>query len=138
MPLEPSRRSPYLFKGLVVVALIAAAIAAVAIPVAYRARRARWVAQLGSAARERLAAGETAEAIRLYGLYLQKSPDDAAAHADYATLLWKQAELPGSGRRLREGALAAINDAVRKNPDSLPLRRMLALSLLELGQFGTA
>ncbi|MFM7292808.1 MAG: tetratricopeptide repeat protein, partial [Planctomycetia bacterium] len=36
------------------------------------------------------------------------------------------------------GALAAINDAVRKNPDSLPLRRMLALSLLELGQFGTA
>jgi Tfp pilus assembly protein PilF len=106
--------------------------------VACRARRARWVAQLGSAARERLAAGETVEAMKLYGLYLQKSPDDAAAHAAYATLMRKQAELPGSGRRQREAALAAINDAVRKNPESLPLRRMLAVSLLELGQFGTA
>ena len=127
-----------LFKGLVIVALIAAVVAAVAIPVAYRARRARWAKELGDAARERLAAGETSEAARLYGLYLQESPNDAAAHAAYATLMRNQAELPGTGRRQREAALNAISTAVRKNPGSLPLRRMLAITLLELGQVGTA
>ena len=126
------------FKGLLIVTAIAAVVGAVAIPVAYRARRTRWTAELGQAARERLAAGETAEATRLYGLYLKESPNDAAAHAAYATLMRDQADLPGTGRKQREAALQAISTAVRKNPDSLPLRRLLALTLLELGQFGTA
>jgi len=130
--------SKRLLKGLLIVTAVAAVVGAVAIPVAYRARRTRWAAELGQAARERLAAGETAEATRLYGLYLKESPNDAAAHAAYATLMRNEAELPGSGRRQREAALQAISTAVRKNPDSLPLRRMLALTLLELGQFGTA
>ena len=68
-----------LVKGLIVVLVIAAIVAAVAVPAAYRARRARWTATLGEAARARLAAGETDEAIRLYGLYLKGAPDDAAA-----------------------------------------------------------
>ena len=127
-----------LLKGLLIVTAVAAVFGAVAIPVAYRVRRARWAAELGQAARERLAAGETAEATRLYGLYLKESPDDTAAHAAYATLMRDVADLPGSGRRQREAALHAISTAVRKNPYSLPLRRMLALTLLELGQFGTA
>ena len=125
-------------KGLLIVAVVAAVGAAVVVPVAYRARRARWTAELGKAARERLAAGETAEATQLYGLYLKQSPNDAAAHAAYAMLMRDQAELPGAGRKQREAALEAINTAVRKNSDSLPLRRTLALTLLELGQFGTA
>ena len=125
-------------KGLLIVAAVAAVVAAVALPVAYRVRRARWTAELGKAAQERLAAGETAEAMQLYGLYLKESPNDAAAHAAYATLMRDQAELPGAGRKQREAALSAINTAVRKNSDSLPLRRTLALTLLELEQFSTA
>ncbi len=78
------------------------------IPVAYRARRARWAAELGQAARERLADGDTAEASRLYGLYLKESPHDAAAHAAYATLMRDEADLPGTGRKQREAALNAI------------------------------
>jgi hypothetical protein len=89
-------------------------------------------------ARERAATGDTAEAIQLYGLYLKRAPNDAAALAAYASLLRDQAELPGSAQRTREAALDAINTAVRKNPDSLKLRRMLALTLLELKQLGTA
>ncbi len=127
-----------LLKGLLVAAAVGAVIAAVAIPAAYYARRARWAEGLGTAARERLAAGETAEATRLFGLYLKESPDDAAAHSQYATLMREQAELPGAGRRQKEAAFDAISTAVRKNPYSLPLRRTLALMLLEFGQFGTA
>ena len=127
-----------LVKGLLIAACVAAVVGAVAIPLAYRARRTRWTAELGQAARDRLAAGETAEATRLYGLYLKDSPNDSAAHAAYATLMRGQAEQPGNGRKQREAALDAISTAVRKNPFSLPLRRMLAVTLLELGQFGTA
>ena len=127
-----------LLKGLLILLGIAAVVAAVVAPIAYRARRARWTEELGAAARERVAAGETDEAARLYGLYLKESPNDAAAHAEYATLLRTRAELPGAGRRQREAALDAISTAVRKNSDSLKLRRMLAVTLLELGQFGTA
>ena len=127
-----------LLKGLLIAGLIAAAVGAVALPVAYRVRRARWAEELGRSARERVAAGETGEAIRLYGLYLEQSPNDAAAHAAYAELMRKQVELPGTSRRQREAALDAISTAVRKNPDSLSLRRSLVLTLVELGQFGTA
>ena len=127
-----------LVKGLLIAACVTAVVGAVAIPVAYRARRTRWTAELGQAAQDRLAAGDTAEATRLYGLYLKESPNDAAAHAAYATLMREQAEQPGSGRKQREAALDAISTAVRKNPFSLPLRRTLAVTLLELGQFGTA
>jgi cellulose synthase operon protein C len=130
--------SKRLLKGLLLVAAVAAVVGAVAIPLAYRARRTRWAAELGQAAQERLADGDTAEATRLYGLYLKESPNDAAGHAAYATLMRNQADLPGTGRKQREAALNAISTAVRKNPSSLPLRRMLALTLLELGQFGTA
>jgi tetratricopeptide (TPR) repeat protein len=125
-------------KGAVIVAVVAAVVAAVALPAAYRARRARWTAELGAAARQRLADGETEEAARLFGLYLKEAPDDAAAHAQYATLVRDLAMVPGVGRRQQEAALEAISTAVRKNPESLPLRRMLALKLLELRQFGTA
>jgi cellulose synthase operon protein C len=127
-----------LVKGLLIAACVTAVVGAVAIPLAYRARRTRWTAELGQAAQDRLAAGDTAEATRLYGLYLKESPNDAAAHAAYATLMREQAEQPGSGRKQREAALDAISTAVRKNPFSLPLRRTLAVTLLELGQFGTA
>ena len=127
-----------LVKGLLIAACVTAVVSAVAIPVAYRARRTRWTAELGQAAQDRLAAGDTAEATRLYGLYLKESPNDAAAHAAYATLMREQAEQPGTGRKQREAALNAISTAVRKNPFSLPLRRTLAVTLLELGQFGTA
>lgn len=127
-----------LVKGLIVVLAIAAIVAAVAVPTAYRARRARWTATLGEEARARLAAGENDEAIRLYGLYLKEAPDDAAAHAAYAILLREQAELPVPGRPKREAVLDAVSTAVRKNPESLKLRRMLALTLLELRQIGTA
>lgn len=125
-------------KSFVIAAMLIAVIAAVAIPAAWRAIRTRRTAELGSAARERLAAGDTEEAVRLYALYLRQAPDDAEAHAAYATLMRKRAELPGSGRRHREAALSAINDAVRADAGSLSLRRMLAVTLLELGQFGTA
>ena len=70
-----------LLKGLLILLGIAAVVAAVVAPIAYRARRARWTEELGAAARERVAAGETDEAARLYGLYLKESPNDAAAHA---------------------------------------------------------
>jgi len=60
--------SKRLLKALLIVAAVAAVGGAVAIPVAYRARRARWAAELGQAAREQLADGDTAEATRLYGL----------------------------------------------------------------------
>lgn len=127
-----------LLKVLLVLVGIAAVVAAVAVPAAYRARRVRWTEELGNAARKRVAAGETDEAARLYGLYLKQAPNDAAAHAEYATLMRTRAELSGAGRRNREAALDAVSTAVRKNPDSLKLRRMLALTLLELGQVGTA
>jgi tetratricopeptide (TPR) repeat protein len=127
-----------LVKGLIVVLAIAAVVAAVVVPAAYRARRARWTATLGEAARERLATGETDEAIRLYGLYLKEAPDDAAAHAEYAIALRDRAELPVPGRPNREAVLDAVSTAVRKNPESLELRRILALTLLELRQLGTA
>ena len=133
-----SPRLSWLLKGILVVLAITAMIAVVAVPAAYFARRARQTQALGKAARERFATGDTAEAIKLYGLYLKRAPDDAAAHAAYATILRDQAELPGAGRRTREAALEAINTALRKTPDSLKLRRMLALTLLELGQLGTA
>jgi predicted Zn-dependent protease len=128
----------HLVKPLLIVAAVAAVGAAVAIPVAYRARRMAWKDELGKAARERLAAGEVEEATRLYGLYLKEAPNDAAAHAAYATLLRDQAERPGAGVRQREAALNAVSTAVRKNPSSLPLRRSLASALLELGQFANA
>ena len=131
-------RGSRLLKGLIIVLVITAIVAAVAVPATYRARRARWTAELGEAARSRLAAGETEEATRLYGLYLKGAPDDAAAHAQYAILLRDRAELPGPGRPQREAVLDAVNTAVRKNPESLKLRRMLALTLLELRQLGTA
>ena len=131
-------RNSRLFKGLIIVLVIAAIVAAVAVPMAYRVRRARWTAQLGEAARTQLAAGKTDEAMNLYGLYLKGAPDDAAAHAQYAILMRDRAELPGPGRPQREAVLDAVNTAVRKNPESLKLRRMLALTLLELGQRGTA
>jgi hypothetical protein len=58
-------RNSRLVKGLIIVLAIAVIVAAVAVPVAYRARRARWTAQLGEAARTRLAAGETDEAVQI-------------------------------------------------------------------------
>lgn len=122
--------------GIVLVA--AAAVGAVALPAAYRARRARLVAEMGRSAQERLAAGETEEATKLYALYLSQSPDDADAYATYATLLRDQTRLPGAGGRQLEAAFDAISIAVRKNPDSLPMRRALAETLLELRQWGGA
>ena len=130
--------SKRLLRVVVIVTAVAAVVGALALPVAYRARRTRWAAELGQAARERRAAGETAEAARLYDMYLKERPNDGAVHAEYATLMRDQAALPGAGRTQREAALNAISTAVRKNPDSLPLRRALVVTLLELGQFGTA
>ena len=44
-------RGSRLLKGLIIVLVITAIVAAVAVPATYRARRARWTAEQGDAAR---------------------------------------------------------------------------------------
>ena len=120
------------------IALVAVAGAAVVLPRFYSARRAQQVAELATKARERLASGETSEAAKLFATYLRQAPNDTAAQAQYAAALAAPAFKPGSTEEQRQEVVDAIRTAIAIHPKSLPLRRSLAVVLLEMRSFESA
>jgi tetratricopeptide (TPR) repeat protein len=118
--------------------LAAVAFAAVAVPAALRIRHDRKVAHLGTAARDAQAEGKIAEAMKLYAIYLGHKPGDAAAHAEFAGLVFEQSSHPGATGKQLQATLDTINAALLKNPDSLTLRRQFVVTLLRMRQFGPA
>ena len=120
------------------IALVAVACAAVVLPRLSNSRRAKQVAELATQARESLASGETAEATRLFATYLRQAPNDTAAQAQYAAALATPAFRAGASEEQRQEVVDAIRTAIVSQPKALPLRRSLAVVLLEMRSFESA
>ncbi len=99
---------------------------------------ARKADTLVSRAREKRAAGETDEAVKLLGRYVGLRPDDAAASAELATTLLTHLEAVPPTRRDVARAFAALETAVRDNPADGPLRLKLAEFCVRLGRHADA
>lgn len=82
-------------------------------------RNAESIAKL---ARTKLASGDSAEAIRLFGRYIALRPEDKAAYAEFAGLVLDRAELPEASRKDVARAYNVLETAVRGNPDDDALR----------------
>ena len=118
--------------------LLGVAAALVVLPRITRARRAQQVAEMVKLARERLASGETGEATRLFASYLRQAPDDAGAQQQYAALLVAPALRPDASEAQRGEAVDAIRNAIVNHPKVLPLRRALAVALVQSRSFEEA
>jgi cellulose synthase operon protein C len=99
---------------------------------------ARKADTLVTRAREKRAAGETDEAVKLLGRYVGLRPDDAAASAELATTLLTHLEAVPPTRRDVARAFAALETAVRDNPADGPLRLKLAEFCVRLGRHADA
>ena len=99
---------------------------------------ARKADTLVARAREKRAAGEIDEAVRLLGRYVGLRPDDVAASAELATTLLTRLEALPPTRRDVSRAFAALETAVRGNPDDQQLRLKLAEFCVRLGRHADA
>lgn len=99
---------------------------------------ARRADTLVARAREKRAAGETDEAVRLLGRYVGLRPDDAAASAELATTLLTRLDAVPPTRRDVARAFTALETAVRDNPADGPLRLKLAEFCVRLGRHADA
>ena len=123
----------------VLLALLAvAAIAVTAIAVVHRVQVARNAGALARLARAKVQDGKSDEALGLFARYLTYRPDDAEAQAEFARLITAFAARPTATKDDRGFAYRALETAVRKNPDDLPLRKQLADWMLRFGRYGDA
>ena len=89
-------------------------------------------------ARERVDEGRGEEALGLYSRYMGLRPGDGPAHAEYARLLLKKADAPGSSKGTMTAAYDALEEAVRKNPQDEDLQQKLGNFLLVTRNYSDA
>lgn len=84
-------------------------------------------------AKRQMDEGNDEEAIRLLARYVALRPDDAPRQRDYAELLLRQVDAGKANARFVAATVAALEIAVRKDPDNDPLREKLATLLGRMG-----
>ncbi len=84
-------------------------------------------------AKRQIDEGNDEEAIRLLGRYVALRPDDALRQREYAELLLRQVDAGKANPRLVGATVAALEVAVRRNPDEDALREKLASLLARIG-----
>jgi tetratricopeptide (TPR) repeat protein len=89
-------------------------------------------------AKQKLEDGKAGEALDLFAQYVGLRPDDDEAYAEYAKLLVGRAQSPDATRNDFARAYAAMETAVRRNPDDDPLRRALAEFQISVGRASDA
>jgi len=82
--------------------------------------------------------GNDEEAIRLLGRYVALRPDDTVRQREYAEALLRQVESGKANPRAVGATLAALEVAVRKNPDEDGIREKLATLLVRTGDADSA
>ncbi|MFM1903327.1 MAG: hypothetical protein RLZZ440_1227, partial [Planctomycetota bacterium] len=85
-------------------------------------------------AKQKLEEGKAGEALELFGQYVGLRPKDDEAFAEYAKLLMGRAQSPDATRNDFGRAYAAMETAVRRNPDNDPLRQQLAEFQIGVGR----
>jgi tetratricopeptide (TPR) repeat protein len=120
--------------------ILAATVLALAVGVVAlnRFQVARNAGSLAARAREKRAEGKNDEALKLLAKYVGLRPNDAAANAEFATLLLERSEAPGATRADFSRAFNALEGAVRRAPDDNALRLKLAEFDIRIGRFGDA
>lgn len=103
-----------------------------------RIQVARNAGSLATRAREKRAEGKTDEALKLLAKYVGLRPNDAAASAEFATLLLERSQAPGATRADFSRAFNALESAVRRAPSDHALRMKLAEFDIRIGRFGDA
>lgn len=89
-------------------------------------------------AKERLASGNVAEALNLFGQYVSLRPNDDEAFVEYSKLLLDRATAPDAGRNDISRAFNALEEAVRRTPEDDALRQQLAEFQLRVGRANDA
>ena len=84
-------------------------------------------------AKRQLDEGNDEEAIRLLARYVALRPDDAPRQREYAELLLRQVDAGKANARFVGTTVAALEVAVRRDPDNDPLREKLANLLARMG-----
>ena len=111
---------------------------AIGVPLLHRFQVRRNAEGLVKQATEKIEEGNDADAIQLLTRYVSLRPDDAEQYARLARLLLVRAESGKTNAREIRAAAAALEVAVRRNPDDHALREKLATFLSALGDFEPA
>ena len=85
-------------------------------------------------AKQKLEDGKSGEALDLFAQYVLLRPEDDEAFAEYAKLLIGRAQSPDASRNDFARAYAAMETAVRRNPEDDTLRRALAEFQISVGR----
>ncbi len=89
-------------------------------------------------AKQKLEDGKAGEALELFAQYVGLRPGDDEAYAEYAKLLMGRAQSADATRNDFGRAYAAMETAVRRNPDDDALRRQLAEFQIGVGRAADA
>lgn len=89
-------------------------------------------------AKQKLEDGKSGEALDLFAQYVLLRPEDDEAFAEYAKLLIGRAQSPDASRNDFARAYAAMETAVRRNPEDDTLRRALAEFQISVGRASDA
>ena len=108
------------------------------IPLLHRYQVRRNAEGMLKQASQKIEEGDDAEAIAILTRYVTLRPDDAEQYAQLARILLRRAESGQANVRELRAAAAALEVAVRKNPDDHELRDKLATFLSAVGDFDSA
>jgi len=117
--------------GLVLVALLGV----VGIVLTNRYQIARNAGSLVTMARQKVEEGKLFDALGLYGRYLGLRPNDPEVLVEYAELVLERALQPDAVQADISRAYNTLEEALRKSPENIDLRRKLAEFQMRIGRF---